>query len=94
MWDVQKSKNKKLPNGLEPASEILRGLEISLRTNSLGWVKEFIGYQPPDGEPLKHGGLDIMINYFKNMDEEGRQGNHEHLCVMALRVHLFPPALP
>ena len=32
---LQKSKVKKLPQGVEPVSTILRGLEISLRTNSL-----------------------------------------------------------
>ena len=81
----KKAKTKKLPNGVEPAGGLLRGLEISLRTNSLAWVKEFIGYQFP-GRPIsRHGGLDILIDYFKNMDEEGRKDNHEHLCVMALR---------
>ena len=31
----QRSKVKKLPQNIEPVSTILRGLEISLRTNTL-----------------------------------------------------------
>jgi len=80
------AKTKKLPKGTDPAGGLLRGLEISLRTNSLQWVKDFIGYQPVEGEPRKHGGLDILIDYFKKMDEEGRVDNHEHLCVLCLRA--------
>ena len=80
------AKTKKLPKGTDPAGGLLRGLEISLRTNSLQWVKDFIGYQPVGEEPRKHGGLDILIDYFKKMDEEGRVDNHEHLCVLCLRA--------
>jgi hypothetical protein len=34
----KKEKKKKLPIGLEPADALLKGLEISLRTNSLAFV--------------------------------------------------------
>lgn len=83
---VKKAKSKKLPKGIEPARNLLRALEISLRTNSLQWVKDFIGYQPVDGEQREHGGLDILIDYFRKMDDEGRTDNHEHLCVLCLRA--------
>eukprot|EP00039_Didymoeca_costata_P006962 m.94940 g.94940 ORF g.94940 m.94940 type:complete len:1079 (+) comp13470_c0_seq1:169-3405(+) len=82
----KKTKTKKVPTSVEPAGKILRGLEISLRTNSLGWVKEFVGYQPTIGEPLKHGGLDILMTYFQNMDQEGKDASHPHLCVLCLRA--------
>ena len=53
---------------------VLLGLEISLRTNPLTWVQEFLAYQDPDPEreKLPHGGLDVLLNYFKNIDEEGK----------------------
>lgn len=82
----KKAKSKKVPASVEPAGKILRGLEISLRTNSLSWVKEFVGYQPTTGEPLKHGGLDILMTYFQNMDPEGKEDSHAHLCVLCLRA--------
>jgi hypothetical protein len=105
---LQKAKGKKLPPGVEPVSTILRGLEISLRTNTLSyvparlcalvggvysgtallpahpccsWVQEFINYQVPEKEkkekedpaaPKYLGGLDILMDYFVNMDDEGR----------------------
>jgi hypothetical protein len=36
------------------------------------WVKQFLEYQLPERPLLPHGGLDILMNYFKNMDDEGR----------------------
>ena len=83
---LQKSKSKKLPSGCEPAGPVLRGLEISLRTNTLSWVKEFVAYQPKNAEPLRHGGLDVLMKYFMNMDEEGKDDAHGHLCVLCLRA--------
>ena len=55
---------------------LLIGLEISLRTNPLTWVQEFLAYQDPDPEreKLQHGGLDILLTYFKNIDDEGKYG--------------------
>jgi hypothetical protein len=115
---------KKLPQGIEPVSSILRGLEISLRTNkltyavdlvyntniSLSWVQEFINYKTPEKEKdkkiddpsglRKHtGGLDVFMDYFANMDEEGRfvsvvsicfngfrENMDDYLCVLCLRA--------
>ena len=126
----QKAKKKVIPSGVEPVAKTLRGLEISLRTNSLrfifaylkigekknyysltrssflltpafhsvcvsfffcfffspmlfqkqSWVKEFINYKIPF-DPKKdkkeeaskyNGGLDILMDYFVNIDDEGR----------------------
>ena len=82
----KKAKTKKLPSTCEPAGKVLQGLEISLRTNTLGWVKDFLSYQPEHGEPLRRGGLDILMRYFQNMDDDGRIGAHNHLCVLCLRA--------
>jgi hypothetical protein len=85
----KKAKVKKLPANCDPAGKVLQGLEISLRTNTLGWVKEFIAYQPAlekGDKPLQRGGLDILMRYFQNMDAEGKEGAHNHLCVLCLRA--------
>eukprot|EP00048_Salpingoeca_helianthica_P005724 m.90967 g.90967 ORF g.90967 m.90967 type:complete len:545 (+) comp13717_c0_seq3:162-1796(+) len=93
----KKAKVKKLPPGVEPVSTILRGLEISLRTNTLEWVQQFINYQVTEKDkkdkekddvagPKYLGGLDILMDYFVNMDDEGRDNMDDYLCVLCLRA--------
>ena len=64
----KKSKKIKLPPGTAAGPALLRGLEISLRTNSLQWVKDFISFiQPLEGRDSKsqsrqrNGGLNILM---------------------------------
>ena len=62
----KKAKVKKLPAGIEPIAKILRGLEISLRTNKLSWVKEFISYSTPiidDPKAKKKKSKGVVLYY-------------------------------
>lgn len=88
----KKHKPKKLPAGTQDGPTLLRGLEISLRTNSLQWVKDFISYiQPPDEKGKdqgrqRNGGLNILMEYFVNLDDEGRERTEDYMCVLCLRA--------
>jgi hypothetical protein len=87
----KKAKKKTIPVGVEGISKLLQGLEISLRTNTLSWVKEFINYKVAsegrrDSTSKYSSGLDILMDYFVNMDEEGREETNDYLCVLCLRA--------
>ena len=84
---VQK-KPKKLPPNTPSVAELLTGLEISLRTNPISWVKDFLEFQFVDPllPKLDRGGLDVLMTYFKNLDDEGKDNRDELLCILCLRA--------
>ncbi|EDQ84913.1 uncharacterized protein MONBRDRAFT_34498 [Monosiga brevicollis MX1] len=87
----RKNTKKKTPPGVEEPASILRGIEISLRTNPLSWVKDFINYQPTIDERNKDtkqraGGLDILMEYFSSLENDERHSDDNYLCVLCLRA--------
>ena len=50
-----KSTKKIRSLGDSTSTQVLRNLEISLRTNNIEWVQEFLGPE--------HGGLDVLVEY-------------------------------
>ncbi|UJR33234.1 hypothetical protein I4U23_020689 [Adineta vaga] len=54
---VPKALTLKKKHPVEPSTQLLSSLEISLRTNNIGWVHEFLN---------KHNnGLDVLLDYLK-----------------------------
>ena len=53
--NAYKSTKKIRSLGDSTSTQVLRNLEISLRTNNIEWVQEFLGPE--------HGGLDVLVDY-------------------------------
>eukprot|EP00123_Amoebidium_parasiticum_P014675 comp22593_c0_seq1/m.34618 comp22593_c0_seq1/g.34618 ORF comp22593_c0_seq1/g.34618 comp22593_c0_seq1/m.34618 type:complete len:1041 (-) comp22593_c0_seq1:292-3414(-) len=62
----------------QASMEVIKGLEVSLRSNLSAWVKEFL--DPPNN------GLDVLIEYWETMDGQRRADGEEHLAVLCLRA--------
>lgn len=52
---ASRSKSKRKLVGDSTSTQVLRELEISLRTNNIEWVREFLSQE--------HNGLDVLIDY-------------------------------
>lgn len=52
---ASRSVKKRKLLGDSTSTQVLRELEISLRTNNIEWVKEFLS--------IEHNGLDVLIDY-------------------------------
>ncbi|XP_053907249.1 formin-like protein 3 isoform X1 [Cuculus canorus] len=89
---------KKFRRRVQESTKVLRELEISLRTNHIGWVREFLNDE--------NKGLDVLVNYLSfaqcavMLDLEGLEGGEdgalEKLRVWSRSIEdLQPPsALP
>lgn len=53
---VSKTTQKDFKRNAHSTATLLRELEISLRTNHVGWVKEFLN---------EHHGLDVLVDFLK-----------------------------
>ncbi|CAF4333160.1 unnamed protein product, partial [Adineta steineri] len=54
---VPKALTLKKKQPVEPSTQLLSSLEISLRTNNIGWVHEFLN--------TNNKGLDVLLDYLK-----------------------------
>ncbi|VDN02104.1 unnamed protein product [Thelazia callipaeda] len=61
------SKKRKKLLGDETSTNILKHIEISLRTNSIDWVRMFLNEQ--------NNGLSILIDYLTQLQEDGSWGS-------------------
>ncbi|CAG9534836.1 unnamed protein product [Cercopithifilaria johnstoni] len=61
--DRRVSKKRKKLLGDETSTKILKHIEISLRTNSIDWVRIFLNDQ--------NNGLDMLIDYLTQLQEDG-----------------------
>ncbi|CAF0730840.1 unnamed protein product [Adineta ricciae] len=62
---VPKALTLKKKHPIEPSTQLLSSLEISLRTNSIGWVHEFLN--------KNSNGLDVLLDYLKTSLEVMRE---------------------
>nr|XP_032600722.2 formin-like protein 3 isoform X4 [Taeniopygia guttata] len=86
---------KKFRRRVQESTKVLRELEISLRTNHIGWVREFLN--------AENKGLDVLVNYLsfaqcaviygtlpsRRALKNSRlvsQKDDVHLCIMCLRA--------
>ncbi|KAM6308076.1 formin-like protein 3 [Podargus strigoides] len=66
---------KKFRRRVQESTKVLRELEISLRTNHIGWVREFLNDE--------NKGLDVLVNYLSfaqcavMLDAEGLEGGED-----------------
>ncbi|XP_055553098.1 formin-like protein 3 isoform X2 [Falco cherrug] len=66
---------KKFRRRVQESTKVLRELEISLRTNHIGWVREFLNDE--------NKGLDVLVNYLSfaqcavMLDFEGQEGGED-----------------
>ncbi|XP_039559159.1 formin-like protein 3 [Passer montanus] len=66
---------KKFRRRVQESTKVLRELEISLRTNHIGWVREFLNDE--------NKGLDVLVNYLSfaqcavMLDFEGLEGSED-----------------
>ncbi|VDK71360.1 unnamed protein product [Onchocerca ochengi] len=65
--DRRVSKKRKKLLGDETSTKILKHIEISLRTNSIDWVRLFLNNQ--------NNGLEKLIDYLTQLQEDGSWGN-------------------
>ncbi|VDK27926.1 unnamed protein product [Gongylonema pulchrum] len=61
--DRRASKKKKKLLGDETSTEVLKHIEISLRTNSIDWVRSFLSDE--------NNGLNILVEYLTQLQEDG-----------------------
>ncbi|CAF0872036.1 unnamed protein product [Adineta steineri] len=62
---VPKALTLKKKQPVEPSTQLLSSLEISLRTNNIGWVHEFLN--------TNNKGLDVLLDYLKTSLEVMRE---------------------
>ncbi|VDM20122.1 unnamed protein product [Wuchereria bancrofti] len=65
--DRRASKKRKKLLGDETSTKILKHIEISLRTNSIDWVRMFLNDQ--------NNGLGMLIDYLTQLQEDGNWGS-------------------
>uniref|UniRef100_A0A1I7V8P8 CBR-FRL-1 protein n=1 Tax=Loa loa TaxID=7209 RepID=A0A1I7V8P8_LOALO len=65
--DRRVSKKRKKLLGDETSTKILKHIEISLRTNSIDWVRMFLNDQ--------NNGLDMLVDYLTQLQEDGSWGS-------------------
>uniref|UniRef100_A0A4W5P9X4 Formin like 1 n=1 Tax=Hucho hucho TaxID=62062 RepID=A0A4W5P9X4_9TELE len=73
---------------VQESTQVLRELEISLRTNHIGWAQEFLNEE--------NQGLDVLVDYLSYAQCESRrtqkisrlasQRDDVHVCIMCLRA--------
>ena len=85
---ARKAKKIKM-KGLEPSHDVLKQLEVALRTNSKGWVEEFVDL-PNEGHVLL---LEFMLDLPKAAHRPGpqvllRQQGENHLCILCMKALL------
>ncbi|KAK1903273.1 Formin-like protein 3 [Dissostichus eleginoides] len=54
-WELKLTVNSKFRRRVQESTQVLRELEISLRTNHIGWVREFLNED--------NKGLDVLVEY-------------------------------
>ncbi|VDN55010.1 unnamed protein product [Dracunculus medinensis] len=67
--DKKSLKKKKKLLGDETSTEVLKHIEISLRTNSIDWVRLFLSEA--------NNGLQILVEYLSQLQEAGGWGNFD-----------------
>ncbi|KAF4798571.1 hypothetical protein TURU_062933 [Turdus rufiventris] len=89
---------KKFRRRVQESTKVLRELEISLRTNHIGWVREFLNDE--------NKGLDVLVNYLSfaqcavMLDFEGLEGGEDgaleklHAWSRSIEDLQHPSALP
>lgn len=65
--DKKVSKKRKKLLGEETSTEVLKHIEISLRTNSIDWVRSFLDE--------KNNGLRILVDYLDQLQQAGSWGS-------------------
>ncbi|KAL4003297.1 hypothetical protein ACH3XW_7025 [Acanthocheilonema viteae] len=68
--DRRVSKKKKKLLGDETSTKILKHIEISLRTNTIDWVRMFLNDQ--------NNGLNMLIDYLTQLQEDGSWGSNSN----------------
>uniref|UniRef100_A0A8C6KMA1 Formin like 1 n=1 Tax=Nothobranchius furzeri TaxID=105023 RepID=A0A8C6KMA1_NOTFU len=72
---------------IQDATQVLKALEISLRTNHIGWAQEFLDEQ--------NKGLDVLVEYLSHAQSDtsmhrkshlSYQRDDIHVCIMCLRA--------
>lgn len=75
----RKQRKKRLPKEIVPADVVLKDLEISLRTNSLSWVKTFVD------EP--NSGFHVVMEYLVSLDLSDESNHRDrYLCITCLKA--------
>uniref|UniRef100_A0A8C1JWB7 Formin like 1 n=1 Tax=Cyprinus carpio TaxID=7962 RepID=A0A8C1JWB7_CYPCA len=94
---LEQGGGRKFKRRVQESTQVLRELEISLRTNHIGWAEEFLNEE--------NKGLDVLVDYLSfaqravtatNSPTHNSpplrysrllsQKNHLHLCIMCLRA--------
>uniref|UniRef100_A0A7N6AGU8 Formin-like 1a n=1 Tax=Anabas testudineus TaxID=64144 RepID=A0A7N6AGU8_ANATE len=73
---------------IQDATQVLKNLEISLRTNHIGWAQEFLNEH--------NNGLDVLVEYLSHAQSDvskihrkshpSNQRDDVHVCIMCLRA--------
>eukprot|EP00052_Salpingoeca_macrocollata_P009845 m.77324 g.77324 ORF g.77324 m.77324 type:complete len:908 (+) comp17281_c0_seq1:168-2891(+) len=85
--DMRRRKSKRHSKGLEPSYDILRKLEVALRTTPAAWVEEFCDH-PNDGHLLLLQFLTDLPHAVTAKSKEKiyqRLPGEHHLCVMCFK---------
>ncbi|KTF87471.1 hypothetical protein cypCar_00036912 [Cyprinus carpio] len=85
---LEQGGGRKFKRRVQESTQVLRELEISLRTNHIGWAEEFLNEE--------NKGLDTLVDYLSFAQRAVTkalrysrllsQKNHLHLCIMCLRA--------
>uniref|UniRef100_A0A8B9J740 Formin like 1 n=1 Tax=Astyanax mexicanus TaxID=7994 RepID=A0A8B9J740_ASTMX len=85
---IEQGGSRKFKRRVQEATQVLRELEISLRTNHIGWAQEFLSEE--------NKGLDVLVDYLSFAQRAVpyvqrnlrlvSQKDHLHLCIMCLRA--------
>uniref|UniRef100_A0A8C1Z2X3 Formin like 1 n=1 Tax=Cyprinus carpio TaxID=7962 RepID=A0A8C1Z2X3_CYPCA len=85
---LEQGGGRKFKRRVQESTQVLRELEISLRTNHIGWAEEFLNEE--------NKGLDVLVDYLSFAQRAVTkalrysrllsQKNHLHLCIMCLRA--------
>uniref|UniRef100_A0A7N8XRS8 Formin-like 1a n=1 Tax=Mastacembelus armatus TaxID=205130 RepID=A0A7N8XRS8_9TELE len=76
--------SRRLKKRIQDATQVLKNLEISLRTNHIGWAQEFLNEQ--------NNGLDVLVEYLSHAQSDAsksyssNQRDDVHVCIMCLRA--------